>query len=221
MFAFFGQACTALVDQLLAERPGEIELRPMTKFPVLRDLLVDRGRLFRSLQRVRAWVPVEGMGFWIRSRYELWTGRWAALGTAMLVPLAVDITAMLRLFESDVLAVFHAAQQDLDVLTHAVGAVPAKMFDTQLAAGFVGYGTPSLVSLLQGEVGISPPKGDRLTDWLRRPLSDSQRQYAAVDVEYLLFEDEGHGLEKKENRVRGFRAIREFLDRHLNGSAAG
>ena len=67
-----------------------------------------------------------------------------------------------------------------------VGAVPARMFDTQLAAGFVGYGTPSLVSLLQGEIGISPPKGDRLTDWLRRPLSDSQRQYAAVDVEYLL-----------------------------------
>ena len=60
------------------------------------------------------------------------------------------------------------------------------MFDTQIAAGFVGYGTPSLVSLLQGEVGVSPPKGDRLTDWLRRPLSDDQMQYAAADVEYLL-----------------------------------
>jgi ribonuclease D len=82
--------------------------------------------------------------------------------------------------------VIHAAQQDLDVLTHAVGSVPARMFDTQLAAGFLGYGTPSLVSLLQGEIGVTPAKGDRLTDWLRRPLSDSQRQYAAVDVEYLL-----------------------------------
>jgi len=60
------------------------------------------------------------------------------------------------------------------------------MFDTQLAAGFVGYGTPSLVSLLQGEIGVTPAKGDRLTDWLRRPLTDNQRQYAAVDVEYLL-----------------------------------
>ena len=91
-----------------------------------------------------------------------------------------------RCSTSDVLCVIHAAQQDLDVLTHAAGAVPARMFDTQIAAGFAGYGTPSLVSLLQGEVGVSPAKGDRLTDWLRRPLSDDQMQYAAVDVEYLL-----------------------------------
>ncbi len=101
-------------------------------------------------------------------------------------PLAVDITAIRRLFESDVVAVFHAAQQDLDVLTHAVGAVPRSFFDTQIAGGFVGYGTPSLVSLLSAEVGVSPPKGDRLTDWLRRPLTEAQRDYAAADVAYLL-----------------------------------
>lgn len=105
---------------------------------------------------------------------------------ALVDPLGLDVTVFDRLFASESLCVIHAAQQDLDVLTHAVGAVPATMFDTQLAAGFVGYGTPSLVSLLQGEVGVSPPKGDRLTDWLRRPLTDSQCQYAAADVEYLL-----------------------------------
>lgn len=101
-------------------------------------------------------------------------------------PLAVDVAALRPLFESDVIAVFHAAQQDLDVLTHAVGAVPERFFDTQIAGGFVGYGTPSLVSILNGEIGINPPKGDRLTDWLRRPLSDAQRTYAALDVAYLL-----------------------------------
>lgn len=101
-------------------------------------------------------------------------------------PLALDITALRPLFESDVVAVFHAAQQDLDVLTHAVGAVPRVFFDTQIAGGFVGYGTPSLVSILNGEIGINPPKGDRLTDWLRRPLTDAQRDYAALDVAYLL-----------------------------------
>ncbi|MBN1851177.1 MAG: succinate dehydrogenase iron-sulfur subunit [Pirellulales bacterium] len=53
------QACSALVDQLLADRPGEIELRPMSKFPVYRDLVVDRQRLFRSLVRVRAWLPID------------------------------------------------------------------------------------------------------------------------------------------------------------------
>ena len=54
------QACSALVDRLLDEHPGEIELRPMTKFPVVRDLVVDRGRVFRALQKVHAWVEVDG-----------------------------------------------------------------------------------------------------------------------------------------------------------------
>jgi succinate dehydrogenase / fumarate reductase, iron-sulfur subunit len=53
------QACSALVDRLLEDRPTEIELRPMSKFPVLRDLVVDRGRMFRALERVKAWVPVD------------------------------------------------------------------------------------------------------------------------------------------------------------------
>ena len=53
-------ACSALVDRLLAEDGDEIELRPMSKFPVVRDLVVDRRRLFRGLEKVKAWVPVEG-----------------------------------------------------------------------------------------------------------------------------------------------------------------
>jgi len=106
-------------------------------------------------------------------------------------PLAVDVRSFQRLFESDVEAVFHAAQQDLDVLTHAVGAVPINFFDTQIAGGFLGYGTPSLVSLLNGELGVNPAKGDRLTDWLRRPLTEDQRDYAAADVAYLLEAQDG------------------------------
>ena len=54
------QSCSALVDRLLEDDANEIELRPMTKFPVVRDLAVDRSRLFRSLERVKAWVPVDG-----------------------------------------------------------------------------------------------------------------------------------------------------------------
>ena len=54
------QACSALVDRLLADEPGEIELRPMSKFPVIRDLVVDRRRLFRALVKVKAWIPVDG-----------------------------------------------------------------------------------------------------------------------------------------------------------------
>ncbi len=54
------QACSALVDDLLEDSPGAIELRPMTKYPVVRDLLVDRKRMFETLKKVRAWVPVDG-----------------------------------------------------------------------------------------------------------------------------------------------------------------
>ncbi len=53
------QSCSALVDRLLEEDGTEIELRPMSKFPVLRDLMVDRSRLFRGLERVNAWVDVD------------------------------------------------------------------------------------------------------------------------------------------------------------------
>jgi succinate dehydrogenase / fumarate reductase iron-sulfur subunit len=54
------QACSALVDRLVEDNPSEIELRPMSKFPVVRDLVVDRSRLFRSLEKVKAWVAVDG-----------------------------------------------------------------------------------------------------------------------------------------------------------------
>lgn len=54
------QSCSALVDRLLGDNPTEIELQPMTKFPVVRDLVVDRGRMFRALQEVKAWIPADG-----------------------------------------------------------------------------------------------------------------------------------------------------------------
>ncbi len=53
------QACTALVDRLLEDDPERIELRPMTKFPVIRDLMVDRSRIFATLKKVKAWLPVD------------------------------------------------------------------------------------------------------------------------------------------------------------------
>ena len=107
-------------------------------------------------------------------------------GIALVDPLAVDPELFTKLFDSDAVAVLHAAQQDLDVLTHAVGSVPRVIYDTQVAAGFIGYATPSLVELVRGELGQSPAKGDRLTDWLHRPLTADQKEYAAADVRYLL-----------------------------------
>ncbi len=107
-------------------------------------------------------------------------------GIALIDPLAVDLRPMAALLDGPGLAVLHAAQQDLEVLSRACGTIPSRLFDTQIAAGFVGYSTPSLASLLQGELAVKVLKGDRLTDWLRRPLTDDQRTYAAADVAHLL-----------------------------------
>lgn len=101
-------------------------------------------------------------------------------------PLAVDLAPLAEVFAGGGLAVMHAASQDIEVFERSVGSVPSRLFDTQIAAGFLGYGTPSLSALVEGEVGVGLPKGDRLTDWLRRPLDDRQRAYAASDVAYLL-----------------------------------
>ena len=100
-------------------------------------------------------------------------------------PLAVDIRELVPLFVGPGLAVLHAAQQDLDVLTHACGAVPSRLADTQLMAGFLGQSTPSLSSLTTTELQLRLPKADRLTDWIRRPLSADQLAYATSDVAHL------------------------------------
>jgi succinate dehydrogenase / fumarate reductase iron-sulfur subunit len=54
------QACSALIDELLADSDGTIEVSPMTKFPVVRDLVVNRKAMFESLKKVKAWVHVDG-----------------------------------------------------------------------------------------------------------------------------------------------------------------
>ena len=101
-------------------------------------------------------------------------------------PLAVDVRPLSEVLSGGGLMVAHAAGQDLEVLDHCCGAVPARIFDTQIAAGFLGRGTPALSSLYESEIGWRPPKADRLTDWLVRPLRTSQLEYAASDVMHLL-----------------------------------
>ena len=105
---------------------------------------------------------------------------------ALVDPLAVTLSLFADLFRSQTLCVVHAAQQDLEVLNYACGSAPNKIFDTQVAAGFIGMSSPSLSTLVQNELKVTLTKGDRLTDWLRRPLTANQCSYAATDVEYLM-----------------------------------
>jgi ribonuclease D len=106
--------------------------------------------------------------------------------TVLIDPFLVSVTGLVRLFESPAIAVFHAADQDLEVLDLACGMAPAAIFDTQLAAGFLGFSTPSLVNLAERVLGVRLSKGDRLTDWTARPLTPAQCAYAASDVTHLL-----------------------------------
>lgn len=103
----------------------------------------------------------------------------------LLDPLAVDVTPLAEILQGPGLGVLHAAGQDLEVLEHAAGARPAHLFDTQIAAGFTGMSSPSLTSLVENMLGRKVSKGDRLTDWLARPLSEGQLSYAADDVAHL------------------------------------
>jgi ribonuclease D len=105
---------------------------------------------------------------------------------ALIDPLRVDVSLLASLMESNSLCLIHACSQDLEVLQRACGRLPKRLVDTQFAAGFLGYSTPSLSSLIGSILDLPLPKADRLTDWLARPLTDDQKSYAASDVAHLL-----------------------------------
>ncbi|MEZ5995846.1 MAG: ribonuclease D [Hyphomonadaceae bacterium] len=88
--------------------------------------------------------------------------------------------------DRDVLKVFHAARQDLEIFLKIGDALPAPVFDTQIAAMACGYGdTIAYDALVQQVLKRRLDKSSRFTDWSRRPLSDSQMAYALADVTHL------------------------------------
>src|SRR5581483_7284004 len=105
---------------------------------------------------------------------------------AIVDPLAVDPAPLGRVLAGPGLAVAHASEQDLDVLETACGTVPSALFDTQVAAGFLGMSSPSLARLLDEVLGVRLPKADRRSDWLARPMTGPQLAYASNDVAHLL-----------------------------------
>ena len=98
----------------------------------------------------------------------------------------VDVSPLRVVLEGTGLMVAHAGEQDLQVLLRATGAIPARMLDTQIAAGFLGFGSPSLLKLVSELLGVRLEKGARMSDWFKRPLTPAQITYAAADVLHLL-----------------------------------
>ncbi len=83
--------------------------------------------------------------------------------------------------------VMHSCSEDLNLLQTFLGCVPASIFDTQLAAAFLGIGfSISYQALVENLLGIEVAKDETRSDWIKRPLSEKQILYAATDVRYLL-----------------------------------
>ncbi|MEA5446843.1 ribonuclease D [Gammaproteobacteria bacterium AB-CW1] len=120
---------------------------------------------------------------------------------ACIDPLQLDEAGMAPLrdlmLDPAKLKVFHAARQDLEVFFHCWQAVPAPVFDTQIAAAMLGHGDQvGYARLVQVVCGKELAKGHTRTDWRARPLSPEAIEYAADDVRYLgpVFEHLRQGL---------------------------
>ena len=103
----------------------------------------------------------------------------AGLDLGPLLDLMVD--------DPDVLKVFHAGGQDLEIVYNLTGKTPYPLFDTQIAAMALGMGEQiGYTGLVETMLGVAIDKGARFTDWARRPLDARQLDYAVGDVTHLV-----------------------------------
>jgi ribonuclease D len=99
----------------------------------------------------------------------------------------IDLQPFYQLMANEqVLKIFHAARQDIEIVWHQANLIPHPIFDTQVAAMVLGYGDSiSYDQLVQRITGDTLDKSHRFTDWSRRPLSPAQVKYAISDVTHL------------------------------------
>lgn len=122
--------------------------------------------------------------------------------------------ALLQLLRAPTLKVMHSASEDLQALLHACGELPRPLFDTQIAAGLAGMDPGlSYQKLVEQLCGIRLEKGETRSDWLRRPLSQAQLNYAADDVRYLL--DPWKQLQERLQLLGRLEWLQEDCDRLL------
>jgi len=125
-------------------------------------------------------------------------------GSYLLDPLSLTQWDAFRsiLSNPDITKVLHSCSEDLQVFQVYFGCMPAGLFDTQRAAAFLGYGySLSYQNLVRELLDLEVPKGETRSDWLRRPLSEQQCVYAALDVAWLL---SLHDILAKKLEERGF-----------------
>lgn len=107
---------------------------------------------------------------------------------ACIDPLAFDAKPALQkiLLDENIIKVFHSCSQDLEVLFYYLGEVPSPIYDTQIANAFLSeQHQVSYAALVEAELGVLLDKSQTRTNWLKRPLTSKQIQYAGDDVLYL------------------------------------
>ena len=99
----------------------------------------------------------------------------------------LDLSPLYKIFlDPDIVKVFHAARQDLEIFFHDKDIIPSPLFDTQLAAMVCGFGEQvGYETLVRSICKVNLDKSSRFTDWSLRPLSNKQQQYALADVTHL------------------------------------
>ncbi len=141
--------------------------------------------------RIRTFYPQLGL-------IQLYDG----LEVSLIDPVALpEMSAFVHLLQdSSVLKVLHACGEDLEVFYNSFECLPEPFVDTQMMAAFLGYGLSTGFAALVSELeGIELDKSESRADWLARPLTDKQLEYAAGDVYYLLPVYEQLQIKVKEN----------------------
>ena len=118
----------------------------------------------------------------------------------------LDLSPLYELFlNSNVVKVFHAARQDLEIFFHDKNIIPNPLFDTQLAAMVCGFGEQvGYETLVRSICKVNLDKSSRFTDWSLRPLTGSQKDYALADVTHLRQIYEYLKSELKQNKREGW-----------------
>jgi ribonuclease D len=108
---------------------------------------------------------------------------------ALIDPVAIDnLNAFADILaDESIVKVAHSCSEDLEALWHHLKVIPAPIFDTQFAAGLLDLGTSvGYANLVEQLFEIQIDKGESRTDWIRRPLTDAQCEYASADVTHLM-----------------------------------
>ena len=124
------------------------------------------------------------------------------------------------LFSKSVTKIFHSCKEDIEAVYAWTGKVMVNLFDTQLADAFLnGHYSIGYQGLVEEKLGITVDKGETRSNWIRRPLTDSQLNYAASDVEFLieLFIEQKESL-VKENKLDWLEEEINFLSSRIFNS---